>query len=282
MKEVTRDFWKRFGYFWLSFVPLLIYLALSVGVSLVVSIFIIAIGILRGEGDIITYVLEESVNQTMLIGTIYAVLAMVAIGLWYYFGCKQKKIRPPKGVLSPANLGIMVVLAFFLQYVVSYLMALLGVVMPNALEKYAELVEMAGIGEVTVLGILYGVILGPIAEELCFRGLTLHFARKFTNRFWLANMLQAALFGLFHMNLIQGIYAFVLGLVMGWIYKRYNSLYASMWFHIAFNFMAFGPMELIDGLLPQHVVFQIIWAILMCALSVFFLRMIKKRTEAEL
>lgn len=32
--------------------------------------------------------------------------------------------------------------------------------------------------------------------------------------------MQAVLFGIFHMNWIQGIYAFVLGLVLGWICEK--------------------------------------------------------------
>ncbi|MFQ6806449.1 MAG: lysostaphin resistance A-like protein [Lachnospiraceae bacterium] len=42
----------------------------------------------------------------------------------------------------------------------------------------------------------------PVVEELIYRGLTLKIFQK-AFPFWAANVMQAALFGLMHMNLIQ-------------------------------------------------------------------------------
>ena len=49
-------------------------------------------------------------------------------------------------------------------------------------------------------------------------------------------MIQAAMFGIAHMNILQGVYAFTIGLIFGYIYKKYNSLYASILAHLTFNF----------------------------------------------
>lgn len=64
---------------------------------------------------------------------------------------------------------------------------------------------------------------------------------------------------------------------MGWIYKSFHSLYASILFHVVFNGLAFGPLEVIDGILPKNMVFQIIWGILMCGLAVFLGFMLHKK-----
>ena len=82
---------------------------------------------------------------------------------------------------------------------------------------------------------IYAVILGPVCEELVFRGVTMRLVRR-ALPFWAANLMQAVLFGIFHMNWIQGIYAFVLGLVLGWICEKGGSIYFSMFFHILINF----------------------------------------------
>lgn len=281
MKEITKTRWKKFGYFCLSFVPMLTYLAIAMIVSVGISVLIAVMGILQRKADLYDYIIEETMNQSMLAGTIYAVLGIIALGLWYFFGCKRKNLKPPKGVVTPVNLVLLAALGYCMQYVTSYLMVIMGALLPKALESYVELMDMAGVGEVTVLGILYGVILGPVAEELTFRGMTLYFAEKFTKRFWLANIFQAVLFGLFHGNLIQGVYAFALGLIMGWIYKQFHSLYASIWFHIFFNFLAFGPLEFLDGLLPQNVVFRLGWGALMYGLAIGCIALIWKRTRRE-
>lgn len=39
-----------------------------------------------------------------------------------------------------------------------------------------------------------------------------------------------------HLNLVQGIYAFLLGMVLGAVVKRYGTLKASMYLHFVINF----------------------------------------------
>ena len=281
MKENTKSGWKKFGYLCLSCVPTIAYMAVMVGVSVVLAVFLAVKGMADGSDDMFSYMMDGIADYSMMAGTVYAVIGIIGLGLWYYFGCKRKSLKPPKGVLHPANLLILAVFGFCMQYVCTYLMALIGMLLPDALEKYEILMETAGVGEITVTGILYGVILGPIAEELTFRGLTLHYLNKFTKRFWLANILQALAFGIFHMNLIQGVYAFVLGLALGWIRMRFDSMYASIWLHIFFNFLAFGPMELFNRLLPESELFQIIWMFLMFVFAAVLLLLVKKRSEED-
>lgn len=280
MKEVTRDRWRRFGYLCLTFAPLILYAVISIMTAFGVTIVVTVRGVLEGTDNLYTYAIEESLNNSMLTGAIYAVIGIICLGLWYYFGCRRKQLKPPKGVVTPVNLLILAVFAVCMQYVTTYLMMGVDMVLPQVMDKYEQLVELAGLGEVTVMGIVYGVILGPIAEELVFRGVTLFYAQKFTKRFWLANVLQAAAFGVMHMNLVQGLYAFVLGLAMGFIYHSFRSLYATVWLHICFNFLAYGSLEFLNGFLPHNLVFQIIWGLLMCGLAVLLLGLIRKRTSA--
>jgi membrane protease YdiL (CAAX protease family) len=53
--------------------------------------------------------------------------------------------------------------------------------------------------------------------------------------FWVANFMQAFLFGVFHMNPLQGCYAFTLGLVLGYVCERGGSIYYAILFHFLFN-----------------------------------------------
>ena len=80
----------------------------------------------------------------------------------------------------------------------------------------------------------YAVFIGPVSEEMIFRGAI--FDRFYIGfDYWVANILQAALFGLYHMNLVQGLYAFCLGIVLGVIVKATGSILCSMLTHIIFN-----------------------------------------------
>jgi membrane protease YdiL (CAAX protease family) len=53
--------------------------------------------------------------------------------------------------------------------------------------------------------------------------------------FYVANITQAILFALLHMNLIQIIYAFPLGLIFGYVTKKYRSLIPAILLHALIN-----------------------------------------------
>ena len=269
---------KRFGYICLSFVPLILYSAITFIVTFVLMVFKAVQGILEGEADIYGYLMNGLMDSTMLAGVFYAIVGIICLGLWYYFGCKRKNLRPTAPCRNALNWVLIALFAFSMQYVINYLMVGIDILMPKAMEAYVELIDLAGIGELTVASILYGVILGPIAEELCFRGVTLFYAQKGAGRFWIANIIQAAAFGIMHMNLVQGLYAFVLGLALGWIYHRFHSLYATIWLHIFFNGLAYGSLERFNGLLPENTIFQIFWIAFTCILAAGTLWLLTRRT----
>lgn len=77
-------------------------------------------------------------------------------------------------------------------------------------------------------------LLIPAAEEMIFRGLMFAPLRD-RMPFWTAALISAVLFGLYHGNLLQGVYAFLLGLVLAWLYERFQTLAAPWVFHAAAN-----------------------------------------------
>ena len=66
---------------------------------------------------------------------------------------------------------------------------------------------------------LYSAIFAPITEEIFFRGYILRSLRPYGKRF--AIFTSAFLFGLFHGNLLQTPYAFLIGLVLGYVTGEY-------------------------------------------------------------
>ena len=84
-------------------------------------------------------------------------------------------------------------------------------------------------------------VLVPIAEEMVFRGAILRrLLDAFDKRWhWAAIVITAALFGIVHLNMAQGINAFVMGLLLGWMYMRTRSIVPGIIFHFANNTMAF-------------------------------------------
>ena len=79
----------------------------------------------------------------------------------------------------------------------------------------------------------YVCFLGPVLEELLFRGIVLESMRRYNERF--AIVFSAMIFGLMHGNLGQAVNGFICGLVLGTVYVRSRSLIPSSIVHIFMN-----------------------------------------------
>ena len=102
----------------------------------------------------------------------------------------------------------------------------------------------------TVSMFLYASILAPISEELLFRGFLLRSLRPYGKRF--AILGSAFFFGLFHGNLLQTPYAFLMGLVLGFVAAEYSISWA-IGLHIFNNFVLADLLTRLTMLLPVPV-----------------------------
>lgn len=83
---------------------------------------------------------------------------------------------------------------------------------------------------------LYVVIIGPIVEELVYRGGILMALRRFGDQF--AVVVSAIIFGLMHANIPQIIFATLVGLILGYICVKTNSLRYVIIIHMLNNLIA--------------------------------------------
>lgn len=85
--------------------------------------------------------------------------------------------------------------------------------------------------------LLFVGLIIPFTEELIFRGQAYALLRD--RMPWLpAALLSALLFGIFHGNATQGIYGFVLGIILAWLYEVSGGLLMPYLFHAAANIMS--------------------------------------------
>jgi membrane protease YdiL (CAAX protease family) len=91
---------------------------------------------------------------------------------------------------------------------------------------------------VFVLGLLVYGFVTPIAEELVFRGLIYNYLRAFF-RTKIALIVAAAFFGLYHMNSVQGMYAFLMGMLMIYAYEYFGSFLAPVLIHVGSNVLSY-------------------------------------------
>ena len=75
---------------------------------------------------------------------------------------------------------------------------------------------------------------GPAVEELIMRGLLYQRLRAMM-RPAAAMIWSALVFGVFHGNLVQGVYAFLIGLFFAWLMERTQRILVPMLGHMAAN-----------------------------------------------
>lgn len=101
-------------------------------------------------------------------------------------------------------------------------------------KEYAAVSDKLSGNASTPLIFLYTLLFAPFAEEYIFRGLIYSSARTGFG-FMAANVIQALLFALYHGNLIQGVYAFVLGLLLGYAAEHKKSMPEIVGLHMVVN-----------------------------------------------
>ncbi len=100
-----------------------------------------------------------------------------------------------------------------------------------------------------VISILMAVIV-PFFEEILFRGLVFNKLRA-TMSLWAAIILQALLFGICQANVLSGVYAFIIGILLGIIYVITKSIWVPVIIRVIFNIsiMAMKEFALMSSLL---------------------------------
>lgn len=97
-------------------------------------------------------------------------------------------------------------------------------------EMITQLLYQGGVWfELLVVGIV-----GPVMEELLFRGVIQKRLEDYS-RPVMAAVLSALIFGVFHGNMLQFIYAFLFGLGFAFIYKKFHTVWAPILAHCAGN-----------------------------------------------
>lgn len=88
-----------------------------------------------------------------------------------------------------------------------------------------------------MLFLLY-CIFTPIVEEIIFRFIIYNSLLMVVKDALWAIILSSALFGIYHMNPVQGFYAFFMGLVICFLYYRSENIFVSIIAHASANVVA--------------------------------------------
>lgn len=166
---------------------------------------------------------------------------LVSPVLYYFYYTDQKR----RGRVLAAGFSLHGCLAYILIFggalcvLGNYMVEALGLAEMSVSYKEAERYLYSAAFPIQLLA--SGVLI-PFAEEVIFRGLGFAPLRE-KLPFWLSAALSAALFGLYHGNLPQGVYAFLIGLAVAWLYEVSGTLLAPYLFHVSANVFSLFVMN---------------------------------------
>ena len=103
----------------------------------------------------------------------------------------------------------------------------------NIWGSYSE-VEQIVYQSSTAWIIVSTVIIAPILEEFIFRWLIFELCRRRLN-FWISALISSVLFGIYHWNLVQGVYAFIVGMLFCYLNEKFHNITSTIVCHMAAN-----------------------------------------------
>ena len=195
-------------------------LVLLYGSSVMLAAVVSLLGFFLGGSEGFSAGYWFLLDHMNLVSCVVYMVPAVAFILWYWLEVVRRSgpasfARAQIRKVTPAGLLWAFILAYAVQHAVSIIIGFLAILLPETVEAYAELVESAGMTD--------------------------------------ANLIQAVLFGIYHGNLVQGIYAFCIGVLLGYLAERYSSLIIPVMVHALFNLFGTLGVELEALILPEMV-----------------------------
>lgn len=234
--EMNTD--KRLSMWGILF-PLVIYFLINLLVSMLGSAVCI-VQVMKDEGfsaNMSPDVMFDLVLKYAMQITLYTTIATAALTipvLWHFFKKDQKLDGTIYTKTEPVNYLWPVVLGLTSCLVGNNLIYFSGAL--QVMPEINEVTDSFYQGNLFVELLGFG-ILTPICEELMFRGMMYKRIRKAMTPLR-ASIMVSLFFAIFHVNLVQGLYAFLTGLLLCYVYERYQNLLAPVLFHVAANLLS--------------------------------------------
>lgn len=239
-KQINK--WLRHQFSTIGWV-LLIYFGIMFLLSDLVMLQMEAVGFLHGTAP----------SWEELAGNGWGYILAIAVGIvilhsWKGADYWKSEVFRREAPISAGTFFTCAVLMMGIQLLNSlWIMGLEGVLNLFDRSLMPMLEQVSGTSD-TVSMFLYAALLAPVAEEILFRGYILRTLRPYGKRF--AILGSAFLFGLFHGNLMQAPYAFLVGLILGYVTVEYSALWAAA-LHMFNNLVVADLFTRLLNLLPE-------------------------------
>ena len=170
-----------------------------------------------------------------LVQTFIKISGMMIGGLSVYPYFKRQRTMEMKKSLSRKEGVALIFIGMVLALGLNYIFLLTG--LPQNNEQYQQVAEVQFALPLWLAFLFYGII-SPVVEEMVFRGIACSRLEQHMSPM-VAVAGSALLFGAFHGNLIQMLYASIMGVVLALVYRKYRNLTAPVLLHGAANVVVY-------------------------------------------
>ena len=252
--------------FWYVFGPLVIYwivgLLVSIGAACVLVIgnvnefANVLDGLDANNSEAVTAAMQQctliamklEIKYAVEIQSVKAICSILACSLFFFKDRKREKEQetPQSERVSWSKYVYLFVFAIAYNIGISCLSYMIQLVVGDSGYQSTSAIFYSAPLWLQIIGLC---ILVPIMEELLFRGVIYKRLRE-KNPFFRAALSSAILFSLLHSNTTQIISAFLLGMILAYVYEKYGSFKAPAFTHVIVNLTAIlgTNTEIFDGL----------------------------------
>lgn len=226
--------------FWRVVYPPLMFLAISIVIEFIVMFgYMILTAVknpaLAGSAAILANMTTDWIMSHAVMLTVIAGIVAFPIFVLLMKKDRTRNIREEKYVkykkAAPYKFVFVAVLGVFACVGMNLFISLTGIInWGGGFDDTAEAIYGGGMFW-TVIGVVFVI---PVVEEIMFRGLIYNRMRNYAGAVP-AILVSALYFAIYHMNVPQGIYAFMLGVLMAWVYYRFKTILAPILFHVSAN-----------------------------------------------
>lgn len=271
---------------WRVIYPVLIHLSISVLVNICASFYFVWKSV-NGEGleyaDVMKQITGSSLYQLIFTSVLAGVI------LFFIYRADQKKRKDgflgwgADFVWSPPVIWFsVIVLAIAGSQMLNDLIILFR--LNELFPSYTELSEATMVGQPVWLLILTVGVLAPVAEELVFRGLVFRRMKDWMKP-GLAIVLSSLIFGLYHGNMVQFLYATLMGIMLAVIYNRTGTLRTSILAHVTANLWSLFGNDWWSATmqkLPFGVLIGLVIELLLCVIPAYWIFANKRRSGMKI
>lgn len=208
-------------------------------------------------------------------GYIWAVgIAMLFLFSWKDGTFWKGKVFDKRGKMGVGTFLVLLCVCMAIQFINSFWVSGLEWFMNLFDKSILETLESVSGSSDTFSMFLYASIVAPITEELIFRGYIQGALSRYGKKFSI--ICSALLFGIFHGNLVQTPYAFLAGLLLGYVAAEYHIGW-SMGIHMFNNLVLADLLSRATSHLPVEIADAVFMILLGAATLVTGIVMLVKR-----